>query len=113
MTLSVHDEPDGLRVLRATGELDVRLAPPLLDDVAGLLAGARRVALDLSRATFFDSAGVRLVDRVLRACSAASAPVAVVAPPGTPARRVLELVHYTDLVVDDLDAARLATSETP
>lgn len=111
--LTAHDQPDGLRVLRATGEVDVSAVPPVLDDVADLVSGARRVVLDLSAATFFDSAGVRLVDRVVRLCSAAAAPVAVLAPAGTAARRVLELVRCTDFVVEDLDAADLTTGEPP
>lgn len=113
MTLEVREQPDGLRVLHGSGELDVSTLPPVLDDVRQLVAGAARVALDLSDATFFDSSGVRLVDRLVRTCTRAAVPVAVVARPGCPARRVLDLVGYTPVVVDDLDAARARTSEGP
>jgi anti-anti-sigma factor len=64
------------------------------------------VVLDLTDVTFFDSSGVRLVDHVTRECDRTATPLRVVAPPGTPTRRVLEIVGLSDeLVTDDLRAA--------
>ena len=98
--------PDGVRVLAASGEMDVTVAPAILPEVPALVSGARAVVLDLSALTFFDSAGVRLVDQLARECARGGEPFAVVAPPAGPSRRVLELVGLADaLVVDDVEAA--------
>lgn len=97
---------DGVRVLTGQGEMDVTVAPAILPEVPALVAGARAVVLDLSGLTFFDSAGVRLVDQLARECARHREPFAVVAPPLGPTRRVLELVGLADaLAVDDLPAA--------
>ena len=107
MTVEHVTSSDGsLRVLRATGELDVLGVAPLLEQVPDLVKGATAVVLDLSGVTFFDSSGVRLVDHLSRQCAASGAGFRVVAPPGSRSRRVLELVGMSDpLAEDDLDAA--------
>ncbi|HWH30671.1 MAG TPA: STAS domain-containing protein [Mycobacteriales bacterium] len=102
---------DVVRVLRASGELDAAVAPPLLDQVGDWVRGARAVVLDLADVAFFDSSGVRLVDRFSRECGRAGASLRVVAPPGGVARQVLEIVGMAGpLVDDDLDAAVAALS---
>jgi anti-sigma B factor antagonist len=110
MTLeALPERPDGVRLLCAGGELDVLATPALLSDVRRLVEGARGVVLDLTDVTFFDSSGVRLVDRMSRECGRTATPLRVVAPPGTPTRRVLEVVGLThDLVTDDLLTALTA-----
>jgi anti-sigma B factor antagonist len=106
VTVEVREHPSGARLLVASGELDVAVVPDLLPQSAEMLAGASSAVLDLSAVTFFDSSGVRLVDRLLRECAAAGAPLRVVAPPGGMCRRVLEIVGMTgDLVRDDLPGA--------
>jgi len=100
------DRADGVRLLCASGELDVVVAPALLPDVPTLVEAARGVVLDLSQVTFFDSSGVRLVDRLARECGRAQTQFRVVAPPGSVSRRVLELVGLAaDLARDDLSDA--------
>ncbi|MEX2289457.1 MAG: STAS domain-containing protein [Mycobacteriales bacterium] len=95
----------GVRVLRAHGELDVVTTRALLGDPAALTGGGPLV-LDLSAATFLDSAGVRLVDRLARECAQSGGYFRVVAPPGSRARRVLEVVGLAGaLASDDLPAA--------
>ena len=81
LTLDVTDD-HGARVLRMRGELDIAVAPGLLPRVPELVAGAAGVVLDLSAVTFFDSAGVRLVDRLARECGRVGVRFAVVATPG-------------------------------
>ena len=107
MTLeALPERPDGVRLVCARGEIDVVVAPALIADLPGLLEGATGVVLDLSGVTFFDSAGVRLVDQLARECARGGEPFAVVSPPRNPSRRVLELVGLADaLVVDDVAAA--------
>lgn len=100
------DDADGVRVLHASGELDVTVVPALLAGVPALLSGARGLVLDLTDVTFFDSSGVRLVDRLARESSRAGVGFLVAAPPGNPARRVLQVVGLAAaLVEDDRDAA--------
>jgi anti-anti-sigma factor len=100
------DRDDGVRLLCAQGELDIAVAPTLLPAVPALVESARGVVLDLSDVTFFDSSGIRLVDRLARECSRTSAPFRVVAPPGSVSRRVLELVGMAaELASDDLPTA--------
>ena len=100
---------DGVRVLRAAGELDVAVVPGMLAGVPALVAGAAAVVLDLTAVTFFDSSGVRLVDRVARECGREGAGFRVVARPGLTSRRVLEIVGFAGpLVVDDVAAALAA-----
>ena len=96
---------DAVRVLRASGELDAVVAPPLLEQVSGWVHGAGAVVVDLTGVTFFDSSGVRLVDRVARECGRAGADFRVVAPAGGTPRRVLEIVGMAELVRDDVAAA--------
>ena len=107
MTLvPLPDRADGVRLLCASGELDVVVAPALHPDVPALVESARGDVLDLSQVTFFDSSGVRLVDRLARECGRVQAQFRVVAPPGSVSRRVLELVGLApDLARDDLSDA--------
>ncbi|SDQ04520.1 STAS domain-containing protein [Quadrisphaera sp. DSM 44207] len=102
---ALPERRNGVRVLRAHGELDVTAAPAVLPGVPDLVADAAAVVLDLSALSFFDSAGVRLVDQLSRECTRSRAPFRVVAPPRTPSRRVLELVGLDALADDDLPAA--------
>jgi anti-anti-sigma factor len=100
------ERPDGVRVLIATGEVDVVTAPQMFPAVRALVSGAHAVVLDLSTVDFFDSSGVRLVDVLARECRRADAAFRVAAPMGTPGRRVLEMVGMVDgLVTDDLPSA--------
>lgn len=107
MTIEVRDV-DGVRELCASGELDAASVPDLLPQLPVLLGDLdqrRGVVLDLAAVDFFDSSGVRLVDRLTRLCAAV--PLRVVAPHGGPVRRVLEVVGMAGPhVVDDLAVAR-------
>ncbi len=53
----VTDGSDPVRVLRAEGELDLALVPPLLARVPELVEGAAGLVLDLRPVTFLDSRG--------------------------------------------------------
>jgi len=102
---TVLDVP-AARVLVLSGDVDVGVAPGVLTQLPQLLAGAPAVVLDLSGVTFFDSSGVRLVDRVARTCEQHDQPWRVVCPPGSSSRRLLELVGMAGPhVLDDRDTA--------
>ncbi|PPK93114.1 anti-anti-sigma factor [Kineococcus xinjiangensis] len=110
MGVEVLPGPDGraggVEVLRARGELDVGVVLPVLERLPEWVAGASGVVLDLTEVTFCDSSGVRLVDRLARECARCGAAFRVVAPPGSAARLILDLVGMSDgLALDDLPAA--------
>ena len=99
-------ELPGARVLALSGDVDVSVAPNVVAQLPQLLDGAPAVVLDLTAVTFFDSSGVRLVDRVARTCRQHGLSWRVVAPVGSSSRRLLELVGMAGReVVDDRAAA--------
>ena len=111
-SLVVDELTGGVRVLRFSGELDVAVAPDLLPRVPDLVSGAAGLVFDLTAVTFFDSAGVRLVDRFARECGRDGVAFAVVASPGTPPARVLEIVGFgPPLVTADLGTALAAVND--
>lgn len=112
MTVEPLPLADGVRVLQATGELDVMTTRLVLETVPELVDGAAGVVLDVSAVTFFDSSALRLVDRLARACGAKGCVLRVVAPPGTTARRVLEIAGMAGRLVEDDLAAGLAAART-
>ena len=103
---------DGVEVLALSGELDIASVPALADRIEALGNQTVRLVLDLTQVEFFDSAGVRLVDRLARDCERRGGRLRLVAPPGNRARRVLELVGMSDpLVCDDRATAVTAVRE--
>ena len=112
LTVDVRRGAEEARVLRMRGDLDIAVAPELMPRVPELVAGVPGVVLDLSAVTFFDSAGVRLVDRFARECGRDGVAFAVVAAPGTPPARVLEIVGFgPPLVASDLGSALAAVAD--
>lgn len=112
VTVEVTPAGDGARVLRMTGELDVATAPELQARVPELVEGAAGLVLDLAAVTFFDSSGVRMVDRFARECGRSGVAFAVVARPGTAPSRVLEIVGFgPPLVTADLAAGLAAVAD--
>jgi anti-anti-sigma factor len=107
----VGNGPAGVRVLRASGDLDIAVAPELAARVPELVEGAAGVVLDLGPVTFLDSAGVRLVDGFARECARRDVAFVAVAPPHGRPRRILEIVGFgPPLVVDELSAAVASVS---
>lgn len=100
------DGPDDVRVLRASGEIDVVTWRDGIGEVPSLVQHGLPLVLDLTDVTFCDSSGVRLLDALARECGRHRAAFRVVAPPGTRGRRVLDLVGIGEgLACDDLDTA--------
>jgi anti-anti-sigma factor len=106
-------ETPGVRLVQASGELDATRAPALLPEVEALVTGARALVLDLASVSFFDSAGVRLADRIARQCDLEGAGFRIVAPPGSRARRVLELVGMAEQLVSDDVPSAVAAARHP
>lgn len=104
LEIVIRDEPTGT-VVSVTGELDLLSAPQLRTALDALLpANARHIAIDLTNATFMDSAGVHAV---LDASHRAGGHLAVICPKG-PVRQVIELLGLTEVlnVVSSLDEYR-------
>lgn len=113
VVVTVRAQPSGPHVLSIAGELDVVSVPDVLDRVPALVADARSLVVDLREVSFLDSTGVRFLHRLAHTCAGTGTGVRVVAPPGSRARRVLDIVGMTLLVDDDLDTARTAVQEPP
>lgn len=97
---------DGVQLVRAHGEIDVVTARSALAGLPELVRASSALVLDLSEVTFFDSSGVRLVDALAREIFKQDSAFRVVAPTGSRARRVLDLVGMTDpLVCEDVATA--------
>ena len=85
--LELHGELD----IGATPELD-RAVDEALDD------GCREVVLDLGPTTLLDSAGLGALIRAAREVDARRASMAVVSPPGSEARVVIEMSRTGSVV---------------
>ena len=55
--------------------------------------GAGDLLVDLSEVTFLDSAGLHVLFRLARRLAERGATLAVVVPPGSPVRRVVEIAY--------------------
>ena len=82
-------------VVHLAGEVDLTVADVLYRRISRETAQRSAVVLDLSAVTFLDSAGVRLVDDLSRACAERRASLRVVAPRG-PARSALTLCGFPE-----------------
>lgn len=61
------DDPDGLPVLVARGEIDVYTSPDFRRELAALVAGdAKRVVVDLAAVDFIDSSGLGVLVGALK-----------------------------------------------
>jgi anti-anti-sigma factor len=85
------------------GEIDMAVADSLSQPIITAVAGVPSVTIDLSRVEFLDSAGLRMIQTVVRSVAASRREVSLVAPPHSPARRLFQLTGL-DGVVPILDA---------
>lgn len=98
-------------VARLRGELDVAGAQRVGDEISEAVPGsARALVVDCSRLEFIDSSGIAMLFGVARRLASRRQELRVVAPPGEPVLRVLEIVEFEraapiDASVDDALAA--------
>src|SRR4051812_5133930 len=90
-------------VVRMVGEIDLANAAEIERDVVEQTSRAAAVLVDLSAVSFLDSAGVRLLDRLVEHCLGRDVPVRVLVPAGSALRTTLRLCAFRD----DLLAADL------
>ena len=85
--------------LELHGELDIGTAPKLDEAVEQALDdGCREVVLDLGPTTLLDSSGLGALIRAAREIDARRAKMAVVSPPGSEARVVIEMSRTGSVV---------------
>ena len=85
---------DGTARLELHGELDIGTTPELDAAVGRVLEdGVRDLVLDLGPTTLLDSAGLGALVRAARAVDAEHGTMAVVSPPGSEARLVIEMTR--------------------
>jgi anti-sigma B factor antagonist len=90
---------EGTARLELHGELDIGTAPELDRAVDEALEdGCKEVVLDLGPTTLLDSSGLGALVRAAREVDARKARMAVVSPPGSEARVVIEMTRTGSVV---------------
>jgi anti-sigma B factor antagonist len=95
-------------VARLAGELDISVAEPTGREIADAVpSSARGVVVDMTQLAFMDSSGVSMLFSLARQVGSHRQELRVVAPPGKPVARVLEIVEFDRAapVHGDLDSA--------
>ena len=90
---------EGTARLELHGELDIGTAPQLEEAVEQALDdGCRELVLDLAPTTLLDSSGLGALVRAAREVDARKARMAVLSPPGSEARVVIEMSRTGSVV---------------
>jgi anti-anti-sigma factor len=113
--VEIEQRDDDIVVARLAGELDISVAGPTARKIADALpSSARGVVVDTTGLEFMDSSGVSMLFSLARQVGSHRQQLRVVAPPGGPVARVLEIVEFGRAapVHADLDSA-LAELATP
>jgi anti-anti-sigma factor len=95
---------------RLSGELDLSNSADLESEIVGVVPNeATGMVLDLSTLTYIDSAGIRLLLTLVGRFRWRGQALALVAPAGSRARRVIELAGAQEvLALDENEALALA-----
>jgi anti-anti-sigma factor len=80
-------DQDGVRIVSVAGELDISNVGALEDATFGLSNDALGIVVDLSSATYIDSATLGLLFRLQHSLKRRGQTLRVVCPPGSSARR--------------------------
>lgn len=91
-----RSEQDGIRVVSVTGELDISNVSGLEHATFDLPNQRLGIVLDLSGATYIDSATLSLVFKLQRSLGRRGQALRVVCAPASNARRVLELTGFAN-----------------
>lgn len=89
---------DGRLVIMLSGEIDLSNAETLETSIGQAIqvANVQEVVIDLTAIDFIDSRGLRLLARISTAVAGRGATLAVIAPPDSVARSVLDLTRMSD-----------------
>ena len=113
--VEIEQRDDDVVVARLTGELDIsgaeRTGRRLADSVP---SSARGLVVDMSELEFMDSSGVSMLFSLARQVSSHRQQLRVVAPPGRPVSRVLQIVEFERAAPIDADVdSAVAEIATP
>jgi anti-anti-sigma factor len=93
---------NGRIVIQLRGEIDLSNVEGLESQIDRAIADVESVVIDLTAVEFIDSRGLRLLKRISTDVSARNATFAVVAPPSSIARSLLDMTHMSaELAVSD------------
>ena len=87
---------DGRVVIRLAGEVDLSNVESLEEQIERATADVQDVVIDLTEIEFIDSRGLRLLKRISTTVAGQDATFAIVAPPDSIARSVLDMTHMSD-----------------
>ncbi|HLM09368.1 MAG TPA: STAS domain-containing protein [Thermoleophilaceae bacterium] len=106
--VQIEQREDDVVVARLTGELDISVAEKTGRQIADAVPSpALGVVVDMSELEFMDSSGVSMLFSLARQVGSHRQQLRVVAPPGRPVSRVLQIVEFGRAapVDDDVDSA--------
>jgi anti-anti-sigma factor len=111
------EQRDEVVVARLSGELDISVAETTGRKIADAVpSSALGVVVDMSGLEFMDSSGVSMLFSLARQVGSHRQQLRVVAPPGRPVSRVLQIVEFDRAAPVDVDVdsavAELATRRT-
>ena len=103
---AVTARQDGVDLVRLSGEIDLANADAIAEQVLVDTAAARAVLLDLSAVGFLDSAGVRLLDRLVGVYEDRGSAVRLLVAPRGAVLLTLNLCAFRgELLATDLNRA--------
>jgi anti-anti-sigma factor len=89
------EEQGDVVIARLTGELDIAVAAPTGRKIgAGVPSSARGLVVDMTELQFIDSSGISMLFALAREVGSHRQELRVVAAPGRPVERVLEIVEF-------------------
>lgn len=88
-------QEDGRLKLRVGGEIDLGTSPALERALDAPSRPTRDVVVDLTEVTFLDSSALKTLVQSQRRLGDLGIGMTLVAPPGSPAGRILALTHLT------------------
>lgn len=102
--VEIEQRDDEVVVARLTGELDISAADRTGKKIAEAVpSSARGLVVDMSGLEFMDSSGVSMLFSLARQVGSHRQQLRVVAPPGRPVSRVLQIVEFERAAPIDAD----------
>ena len=113
--VEIEQRDDHVVVARLTGELDISAAERTGRKIAEAVpSSARGLVVDMSGLEFMDSSGVSMLFSLARQVGSHRQQLRVVAPPGRPVSRVLQIVEFDRAAPVDADVdSAVAEIATP
>jgi stage II sporulation protein AA (anti-sigma F factor antagonist) len=101
VTVSARADGDVV-LIEIAGEIDLANAEFVEQQIASAISNrTMTVAIDLTHVAYVDSIGLRVLFAVARRLETAQIGLTVIAPVGSPARRVIEIAGFDTIVTVD------------